>query len=136
MTTMKSVLLAIFAIILTAFFSAPIFATKQAVKHMDLPDITSYEEARKMFNQTTAQLRKKNKLDETELHEVHMITYSLEKAVAYFSQNMKDEQQASAEKMAQLVELVHLSAENNRATETEVYLQEYFELANSYSQDL
>jgi hypothetical protein len=63
-----------------------------------------------------------------------MITYSLEKAVAYLSENIKDDQQASVKEMARLVELVHVSAENNRATETEVYLREYFELANTYSE--
>lgn len=62
MTTLKSVLLAIFAIILTAYSSAPAFATKEAVKHIDLPNITSYEEAKEVFNQTTAELRKKTSL--------------------------------------------------------------------------
>jgi hypothetical protein len=50
------------------------------------------------------------------------------------SENIKDDQQASVKEMARLVELVHVSAENNRATETEVYLREYFELANTYSE--
>ena len=136
MTTMKSVLLAISAIILTSVFSAPAFATKEAVKHMNLPDITSYDEAKKVFDQTTTELKEKNKLDETELHDIHMITYSLEKAIAYFSVNMKGDQQASAKEIAELVELVHVSAENYRAAETQMYLQEYFELANSYSEGL
>ena len=136
MTTMKSVLLAIFAIILTSFFSAPAFAIKDAVQHMHLPDLTSYEEAKKVFNQMTEELREKNKLDATELQEVHMITYSLEKAVAYFSKNMEGDQQVSAKEIADLVELVHVSAENNRASETKVYLQEYFELANTYLEGL
>ena len=103
---------------------------------MNLPEITSYEKAKEVFNQTTAELREKNKLDETELHEIHMITYSLEKAIAYFSMNMKDDQQVSAKEIAKLVELVHVSAENYRGTETEVYLQEYFELADPYLEGL
>ena len=136
MTTIKSILRAILAIILTSFFSAPAFATTEAVKHMNLPDITSYEEAKAVFTQTTAQLRGKDKLDETELHEIHMITYSLEKAIAYFSMNMKDDQQVSAKEIAKLVELVHVSAENYSAAETEMYLQKYFELANAYAEGL
>lgn len=63
-----------------------------------------------------------------------MITYSLEKAIAYLSENMKDDERASTKEMAKVVELVHVSAENNRATETEVYLRECFELANTYSE--
>lgn len=136
MTTVKSFLLAIFAIILTSFFSAPVFAKKDAVQHMHLPDLTSYEEAKKVFNQMTAELRGKNKLDKTELHEIHVITYSLEKAVAYFSENTKDDQQAFAKEMAELVELVHVSAENHRAAETKMYLRDYFEMANAYSEGL
>ena len=136
MTTMKFVLLAIFATTFTAYVSVSAFATTNAVKHIDLPDITSYEEAKEVFNQTTSELRKKNKLDETELQEVHIITYSLEKAVAYLYINMKDDQQISAKEIAELVELVHVSAENYRAAETEVYLQKYFKLANAYSQGL
>ncbi len=136
MTTMKSVSFAISAIILTSFFSAPACATTEAVKHRKLPDITSYEEAKAVFNQTTAELRGKNKLDETELHEIHMITYSLEKAIAYFSMNIKGDQQVSAKEIAKLVELVHVSAENYRAAETEAYLQKYFKLANAYSEGL
>ena len=136
MTTIKFVLRAIFAITLTSFFSAPAFATKGAVQHINLPDITSYEESKAVFNQTTAELREKNKLDEAELHVIHMITYSLEKAVAYFCENSTDDQQAVAEEMAKLVELVHVSAENYRAAETEMYLKEYFELANAYSEGL
>ena len=100
MTTMKFVLLAIFATTFTAYVSVSAFATTNAVKHIDLPDITSYEEAKEVFNQTTSELRKKNKLDETELQEVHIITYSLEKAVAYFSKNMEGDQQVSAKEIA------------------------------------
>lgn len=133
---MKFVLLAILATTLTAYVSVPAYATTNAVKHIDLPDITSYVEAREVFDQTTSELREKNKLDETELQEVHVITYSLEKAVAYFSKNMEGDQQVSAKEIAELVELIHLSAENNRASETEVYLQEYFELANTYREGL
>tara|TARA_B100000900_G_C19936740_1_gene455881 strand:+ start:100 stop:465 length:366 start_codon:yes stop_codon:yes gene_type:complete len=121
---------------MTCFFSAPAFATEEVVQHMNLPDITSYEEAKAVFNQTTAELREKNKLDETELHDIHMITYSLEKAVAYFFTNMKEDQQVSAKEIAKLVELIHVSAENDRAAETEVYLQEYFKLATAYSEGL
>ena len=133
MTTMKSRLLTIFAIVFTASYPASVYAEKQAVKHMDLPDITSYEEAVRVFNETTMELRKKSKLDEAELHEIHIITYSLEKAIAYFSVHMKDEQQDHAKKMAELVELVHIGSENNRVAETGAYLQEYFQLADPYS---
>ena len=59
-----------------------------------------------------------------------------QKAVAYFSKNMEGDQQVSAKEIAELVELVHVSAENNRASETKVYMQEYFELANTYLEGL
>ncbi len=65
-----------------------------------------------------------------------MITYSLEKAVAYFADNTQGEQQAAANKIAEVVELVHIGSENNRAAETKSYLEEYFTLANTFSSTL
>ena len=97
-------------------------ATDEPVKHLDVPDIVSFEEAKRVFVETTLQLREKTKLDAAELHEIHMITYSLEKAVAYFSENMKDEQQEVAKKMAAIIERVHIGSENNRAADTETNL--------------
>lgn len=124
---------AIFTIVLTVLYSGSVVGSKEAIKHVNLPDITSYQEAKEVFNQTTTELRQKEKYDETELREIHLITYSLEKAIAYFLENMEDDQQASAKKLAELVELIHIGSENNRATETKVHLKAYFQIVDTYS---
>ena len=130
---MKCVSQVIFAVVLTVLYSGSVVGSKEAIKHVNLPDITSYREAKEVFNQTTTELRQKDKYDETELREIHLITYSLEKAIAYFLENMEHDQQASAKKLAELVELIHIGSENNRATETKVHLKAYFQIADTYS---
>ena len=65
-----------------------------------------------------------------------MITYSLEKAVAYFVENSSGDQRDDAEKMAELVELVHIASENNRKDETEANLVNYFSLASEFETEL
>ena len=108
-------------------------ASEKPVQHLDLPEVTSIEEANRVFAETTAKLKQKTKLDDAELQEIHIITYSLERAIAYFAQNLVGEKQLHAEKMAELVEQVHLESENNRATSTAEYLKEYFGLAERFS---
>jgi hypothetical protein len=63
---------------------------------------------------TSEQLRTKTTLDALELHEIHIITYSLEKAVAFFAENLSGARQETAKEMALVVEEVHLNSENNR----------------------
>ena len=108
-------------------------ASEKPIQHLDLPDVSSIEEANRVFAETTTQLKQKTQLDSAELQEVHIITYSLERAITYFAQNLVGEKQLDAEKMAELVEQVHLESENNRATTTADYLKEYFSLAERFS---
>lgn len=128
--------LALLLIFAATLFSVTVAASEKSVQHLQLPDVTSIEEAKQVFFDTTAELQAKNKLDADELHEIHIITYSLEKAVAYFAENSADEQQAAAKKMAELVELIHIGSENNRAAETGAHLKEYFKLADAFSKQL
>ena len=73
---------------------------------------------------TTEQLLAKTNLDALELHEIHMITYSLEKAVVFFAENLSGARQVTAQDMAVVVEEVHLSSENNRKDATKVALDQ------------
>ena len=84
---------------------------------------------------TTEQLLAKTNLDALELHEIHMITYSLEKAVAFFAENLSGARQVTAQEMAVVVEEVHLSSENNRKDATKVALDQYFALFKSFKKD-
>jgi len=109
---------------------------EKAVQHMKLADVTSAAEAKKVFLETTADIKSKKKLDATELHEIHYITYSLEKSVAYYAENLKGDKQKLAKEMAEVVEYIHINSENNRPTITKKYLNQYFELASKFSATL
>jgi len=83
---------------MAALYSAAVAASDKPIQHVQLPDVTSLEEAMTVFSETTLELQDKTELSATQLHEIHIITYSLEKAVAYFAENMKGEQQVTAKK--------------------------------------
>ncbi len=108
------------------------FAADKPVQHLQLPDVTSLDEAKKVFLETTSILEGKRKLDAKELNEIHMTTYSLEKAIAYFAENTNGDQQVEAEKMAEVVELIHLASETDRADEVGVYLEDYSKRASAF----
>lgn len=131
---MKYVLLALLSLS-SLNFSSTIQAEEKAVQHKIVADITEVEKAKSVFSNTTAELKTKQELDATQLHEIHMITYSLEKAVAYFVDSEQGQAQKDAEQLAGVVELVHIASENNRSAETRVYLDEYFKLADAYAAD-
>ena len=95
--------------------------------------IVSLEKAISVFNETTAAIKSKVKLDADELHEIHIITYSLEKSIAYFSENMDGEKQSLAKEIAEVVESIHLASENNRFTEAKSHLENYFKLSDKFS---
>jgi len=61
------------------------------------------------------------------------ITYSLEKAVAFFAENLSGVRQVIAQEMAVVVEEVHLSSENNRNGETKAALDQHFALFESFT---
>jgi len=128
--TMKYYLMALL-IVLVAGLHTVSAASDKSVQHIELADIDSFDEAKQVFSETTSQLQEKAKLDAVELQNIHIITYSLEKAVAYFVENMQGEQQIAATKMAELVELIHIGSENNRPVKVD--LEAYFKLAETFS---
>ncbi len=109
---------------------------EKPVQHLIVPDVGSWENAIEVMDSTTARLKTKETLDAVELNEIHMITYSLEKAVAYFSEHTTGEQQKSADEIALVVEEVHLNSENKRAEETREALDRYFKLAEAFRNDM
>ena len=109
---------------------------EKPIQHLKLEDIASESSAVEVMQATTEQLLAKTNLDALELHEIHMITYSLEKAVAFFAENLSGARQVTAQEMAVVVEEIHLSSENNRKDATKVALDQYFALFNSFTKDL
>ena len=83
---------------------------EKPIQHLKLEDTKTEFKADEVMKSTTEQLRAKTNLDALELHEIHMITYSLEKAVAFFAENLSGARQVTAQEMAVVVEEVHLSS--------------------------
>jgi len=112
-------------------------SNKEPVQHLKIADVTSMEEAKSIFNEKTAEIKSKKKLDQTELQQIHVITYSLEKSVAYFAENLKD---ASAKQLAQdiavVVEDIHITSENNQQKSAMEHLNKYFGLADQFKKDV
>ena len=106
---------------------------QKPIQHLKLEDIATESSAVEVMKYSTEQLRAKTNLDALELHEIHMITYSLEKAVAFFVENLSGAQQVTAQEMALVVEEVHLSSENNWKEETKAALDQYFVLFESFT---
>lgn len=131
-TNMKRIALLLITLTLTSSVMASDDYTEESVKHMVVADVTSLEQAKKIFIETTADIESKTKLDATELHEIHIITYSLEKSVAYFAEHLKADKQALAKEIAIVVEDIHISSENNRKDQAQANLQKYFKLAEQF----
>lgn len=108
---------------------------EKPIQHLMLEDIATESSAVEVMHSTTEQLLAKTNLDALELHEIHMITYSLEKAVAFFAENLSGARQVIAQEMAVVVEEVHLNSENNRKDATKAALEQYFALFESFTTD-
>ena len=74
---MKDFSSTLFATMIAILFSAQAFAKEAPVQHKIVADMTSIDEAKEVFKETTAEIKSKTKLDAAELHDIHMITYSL-----------------------------------------------------------
>ena len=108
---------------------------EKPIQHLKLEDIASESKAVEVMKATTEQLRSKTTLDALELHEIHMITYSLEKALAFFAENLSGARQETAQEMALVVEEVHLNSEKNRKEATKAALEHYFAVFESFTKD-
>jgi len=121
---------------LTFIFALPVMATENSkeisVKHVKIADVTSMEEAKSIFIKNTSEIRRKKKFNLLELQQIHIITYSLEKSVSYLVENLKDERQYLAKKIAVSVEDIHVNAENNRPQKTIEHLNKYLNLADKF----
>lgn len=105
---------------------------EEPVQHLKVPGVSSMAEAKKIFLEKTFEISSKQKLDEAELQQIHIVTYTLEKSVEYFAENLTDEKQELVKEIAVVVENIHLNSENNRKKDTQQQLIKYFELANKF----
>ena len=104
---------------------------EEPIQHLKLEDIYSLEEASAVFAKEVDFIVGKEELTAGALHEIHMSTYSLEKAVAYFVENSEAEEQNLAEQISVVVEEIHLASENNRSEDTRSYIDQLDKLAKN-----
>lgn len=106
---------------------------QKPVQHLQLDDITSSEEAATVFAEETAFIRgQSGQLSPEAMHEIHMSTYSLEKAVAYYVENLEGPEQELAERIAVVVEDIHLASEKNDGEAMETYIDQLESLAGDF----
>tara|TARA_B100001248_G_C27295972_1_gene414817 strand:+ start:542 stop:946 length:405 start_codon:yes stop_codon:yes gene_type:complete len=129
---MKRLALTLIACLLSVNVFSETNTAEKPVQHIIIEDIASFAEAKKVFIETTNDLKAKTVLDENELHQIHMITYSLEKSIAFYAENLNGKAQKLAEDMAVVVEDIHLASENNRQESTEEPLSNYLKLAEDF----
>lgn len=111
---------------------------EKPIQHLNLKNILSVEEATTVFTKEVAFITGREELTAAALHEIHMSTYSLEKAVAYFVENSQGEEMSLAEQIAVVVEDIHLASEKNRADDIRGFinqLEKLSQIAGSFISD-
>lgn len=103
---------------------------EEPVRHLNVEEVTSAEVANDIFKRDTERLRQFSQFDAAELNDIHMITYSLETAVAFFVSNSSGDRLAHFRQMAHVVEKIHVVSENGRGAETKRQLAKYFEMTD------
>jgi len=124
---MKHLVLFIYALLISSLsFASGVHDEEKPIQHFKAADVTSLQEAKNIFFETTDSIKQKKLLDENELHEIHIITYTLEKSVAYLSVHLTDKGKTLAQDIAVVVEDIHINSENNRQEKTREQLNKYF----------
>ena len=123
-------------LILVMFMTLPVLASAETkvkpTQHLKIADVTSMKEAKSIFLEKTLEIRSKKNIGLKEASEIHIITYTLEKSVAYFAQNLTGEKQSLAKQMAIVVEDIHINSESNNLDKLRIHLKEYDELSDKF----
>ena len=121
---------------LVMFFSLSVLASGESkekpTQHLKIVDVTSMIEAKEIFVVKTAEIIGKKSIGIKESAEIHIITYSLEKSVAYFVENLKGSKQKLAKEMAVVVEDIHINSERNQLEKLKKHLKEYVNLVDKF----
>lgn len=129
---MKKLLL----LVLTMLFSFSLIASdeleEKPTRHLQAVDVNSMQQAKEIFLDKTVEMRSKKELSLEEISQIHVITYTLEKSVAYFVENLSGQQQDLAKEIAAVVEDIHIASENNRPEQLNVHIEEYFHLVDRF----
>ena len=129
---MKQLALLVFTMILSLSVMATDELKEKPTQHLQIAEVTSMEEAKEIFIDKTVEIRNKKALNLEEASQIHIITYTLEKSVAYFVDNLKGEKQEIAKQIAVVVEDIHIASESNRLEDLQKHLDKYFDLVDKF----
>ena len=105
---------------------------EKPIQHMQVDAITEAASAQMVFQRDTAKLQALMPLTDSDLAQVHQISYTLEQSLAYYVRNASDSAKAQAAIMADQVESFHLHSESQRLAETDAALSQYLSSAASF----
>ena len=129
---MKQLVLLVFTMLFSLSALAGAESKEKPTQHLQIADVQSMEEAKEIFIEKTAKIRAKQPLNRENASQIHIITYALEKSVAYFAENLKGEKQQQAKEIAVVVEDIHITSESNRLGELKEHLNKYFGLVDEF----
>ena len=129
---MKQLLLFVFTVLFSLSALAADVSKEKPTQHLQVADVNSMEEAKVIFLDKTVEIRNKKPLNLEAASQIHIITYTLEKSVAYFAENLEGEKQDQAKQIAVVVEDIHLASESNRLDDLQKHLDKYFDLVDKF----
>ena len=129
---MKQLVLLVFTMLFSLSALAADESNEKPTQHLQVADVQSMEEAKAIFIDKTAEIRAKTPLNIENASQIHIITYTLEKSVGYFTENLSGEKQEQAKEIAVVVEDIHIASESNRLEELQKQLKNYFALVDEF----
>lgn len=129
---MKQLALFVFSMLFSFSVLAEDESKEKPTQHLQIADMTSMEQAKEIFLDKTVEIRSKETLDLEAASQIHIITYTLEKSVAYFAENLEGEKQEQAKEIAVVVEDIHIASESNKLSDLQKSLDKYFDLVDKF----
>lgn len=129
---MKKITLLAFALLMSSSVLASGGSTEKPTQHLQVADVQTMQEAKAVFVDKTAEIRANTPLTLENAAHIHIITYNLEKSVAYFAENLQGEKQQLAKEIAVVVEDIHITSESNRLDELKKHIDNYFALVDQF----
>jgi len=129
---MKQFVLLVFTMLFSLSALAADESNEKPTQHLQVADVQSMEEAKAIFIDKTAEIRAKTPLNLENASQIHIVTYTLEKSVGYFAENLSGEKQEQAKEIAVVVEDIHIASESNRLEALKEHLNNYFALVDEF----
>ncbi|MCF1428281.1 MAG: hypothetical protein LPD71_11925 [Shewanella sp.] len=125
-------LVALVFTVLVALSTLAASGDERPTQHLKAPDVTNMQDAKDIFLEMNHELMEMPNIGMQQAAEIHILTYTLEKSVAYFADNLTGDKQSLAKQMVVVVEEIHLTSERNRIDALKQHLNGYSELVDQF----